>query len=229
MIDVVVPVLGRPQNAQPLVESIRASTTVPYTITFVCSPHDLAEQNACAETALSGDDDIEVIIAQWESGPGDFAKKTNYGFALTHGEWVMLGADDLTFTDGWDKAALAVGEKGFGVVGTNDCRNPLVIRGRHATHSLVSRRYISEVGGTFSDGAGVVYSEAYSHQAVDNELVAAARGRNEWAFAHDSVVIHNHPIYDKTVAMDDTYRRALADGGADKRLYVQRLKEWSKR
>jgi len=224
MIDVVCPVLGRPANAQPFVDSLFDSTTVPFTLTFMCSPGDEPEIDACIAT------NENVYVVEWQPGPGDASRKWNYGYTLGDNPFVFTAADDITFTPGWDIEVLKVAERtGAGMVGTNDDANPLVKRGRHSTHSLFSRAYIDTVGGTFFDGPGIVYHESYSHQFIDTESVKAAMDRGQWAFAHNSVVAHHHPIYDRTVAMDDTYRRALGDASADKRLYVQRLKEWSKR
>jgi len=223
MIDIIVPVLGRPQNAQPLVDSIKANTTVEHTIFFVCSPGDDLQFDACYAT------DAGMVVAPWMPGPGDAAKKWNYGYVQQNlYPFVFTAADDVTFTPGWDVEILKVAERtGAGMVGTNDDANPLVKRGRHSTHSLFSRAYIDSVGGTFFDGSGIVYADCYDHQWIDSEAVRAAMDRGQWAFAMNSVVAHHHPIYDRTVAYDDTYRKALGDASADKRLYVERLKEWS--
>ena len=222
MIDVVVPVLNRSQNVQPLVDSIHANTTVEHYVVFVCSPND---DDEIAAVRASG---CDYMIVSWEPGPADSAKKWNRGFTYTEAPYVLLGADDLEFTPGWDVEALKVADRtGAGVIGTQDTMNPLVKHGRHSTHSLVRRSYIDSRGGTFDEIPGVVYCELYDHQAVDNELVQVARDRGEWAFANNSVVIHHHPIYDKQTKMDSTYEKALAEGSADIRLFKQRLKEWS--
>jgi hypothetical protein len=139
--------------------------------------------------------------------------------------FVLLGASDLLFHSGWDVEALRVAEQtGAGVIGTNDLANPAVKAGRHSTHPLVRRSYIDEVGGTFDQGPGVVYFEGYDHQCVDNELCIAATKRKQWAFAKESKVQHLHPIFDKTISMDDTYRRGLAKGKEDIALLQSRLK-----
>ena len=222
MLDIICPALGRPANAQPFVDSLVASTTVPFTLTFMCSPNDEAEIRACD---LTGEG---IYIVEWQPGPADASKKWNLGYTLGNYPHVFTAADDVTFTPGWDVEILKVAERtGAGMVGSNDQANPLVKRGRHSTHSLFSRAYIDSVGGTFFDGPGVVYHEGYDHQWIDTEAVKAAMDRGQWAFAMNSVVAHHHPIYDRSVAMDDTYRRALGDASADKRLYTERLKKWS--
>jgi len=221
-VDILVPVLGRPQSAQPLVDSIHANTTVEHTILFLCSPGDEAGSEACFNTGE------RTLVVGWEPGSGDYARKINHGYAVTSNPFIFTAADDITFTPGWDTEALKVAERtGAGMVGTNDAANPLVMRGKHSTHSLFSRAYIDTVGGTFFDGPGIIYHEQYSHQWIDTESVKAAMDRGQWAFATNSVVAHHHPIYDRTVAYDDTYRKALGDASADQRLYKERLKKWS--
>jgi len=224
VISVLIPVLARPQNAQPVVDSIRAHTTVEHEIIFLCSRGDVAQINACYDTAAS------IVVTTWEAGPGDAAKKWNLGFAHSKGEFVFCAADDVEFTPGWDTEALRVAEStGAGMIGTNDDANPLVKRGRHSTHNLFRRSYINEVGGTFFDGPGVVYHEGYKHQYIDNEAVKAAMDRREWVFSARSLVRHHHPMYDKTVAMDTTYKKALGDASEDAALYRSRLHQWSRR
>ena len=222
MIDVIVPVLSRPGNAQPLIDSIRANTTVEHTITFMVSPDDHAELKACEQT------DADIYIVEWQPGPADASKKWNLGYRITSNPYVFTAADDLEFEFGWDTEILRVAENtGAGMVGSNDDANPLVKRGRHSTHSLFSRAYIDTVGGTFFDGPGIVYCEKYQHQWIDTEAVKAAMDRRQWAFAMMSVVRHHHPFYYRATPMDDTYRKALGDASEDQRLYKQRLLQWS--
>jgi len=222
MIDVIVPVLSRPGNAQPLIDSIRANTTVEHTITFMVSPDDTNQLKACEQT------DADIYIVEWQPGPADASKKWNLGYRITSNPYVFTAADDLEFEFGWDTEILRVAENtGAGMVGSNDDANPLVKRGRHSTHSLFSRAYIDTVGGTFFDGPGIVYCEKYQHQWIDTEAVKAAMDRRQWAFAMMSVVRHHHPFYYRATPMDDTYRKALGDASEDQRLYKQRLLQWS--
>lgn len=208
---VLIPVLNRPHRAAPVVESIRATSDAD--ILFVLSPGDKAEAEA-----IDGLDSWSVPVP-WEPGDGDYARKINFAFDITNHPLVFTGADDLEFEPGWLEAARKIRK---GVVGTNDDANPLVKRGKHSTHSLVSRSYILEHGGTWHDGPGVVYHEGYKHQWVDSELVQAAMDRGEWAFARQSTVRHLHPMFHKATQMDDTYRKALGDAPHDKRLFTER-------
>lgn len=219
MIDIVVPVLARPQNAEKVARSISEATVHDHTIMFICSPGDDDEIAAVQATGF------DYIIVPWQPGPGDGAMKWNCGYRWGEHPHVFLAADDLEFEYGWDEHALALAAKtNAGVIGTNDDANPLVKRGLHSTHSLVSRRYIDEIGGTWHDGPGIVYCEEYKHQWVDTELCAAAKQRAEWAFSRRSVVRHLHPIYNRQTKMDDTYRRALEGAKGDQALFRERQK-----
>jgi hypothetical protein len=202
---------------KPLVESLAAATTVPYRLVFVCSPDDEEEQAACVEAGHP------PLIVSWLAGPADFAKKTNAGFNMTDEEFVFTGADDLDFRPAWDVAALDRIERDqAGVCGTNDGYNPMVKRGAHSTHSLVRRSYIEECGGTFDETPGDLLWTGYDHQAVDTELVAAAMARGCWTFAELSLVVHEHPFWNKAVPRDSTYDKALLKGREDIRLFQRR-------
>jgi hypothetical protein len=219
VIAIIVPILGRSERAQLFLSSIRVSTTVPYRVLLVLSPGDLTNPDWKRTGA-------DYLTVPWEAGPGDFAKKMNLGFQETDEEFVFLGASDLEFTPGWDVAALKVAEEtGAGIIGTQDNCNPMVKKGRHSTHPLVRRTYAAEIGGTI-DNTGEIYCELYDHQCVDNELIELAQARGQWAFAKDSVVIHHHPMYDKTSVMDATYEKALAKGRSDRALFMRRRRLW---
>lgn len=221
MIDVLIPMLGRAHRVQPLVENIIDKTYNPVRITFLVSGHDTEVLDVLAgELFTSAYRGVEMVVLD-EFGPGDYARKINEGYRRTYGEWLLLGASDLLFHERWDVEAL---EHPSGVIGTNDLANPSVKQGRHSTHPLVSRHYIDLVGGTFDQGPGVIYFEGYDHQAVDNELVTAAQARGEWTFARRSHVQHLHPFYDKTIALDETYKRGLAKGKEDRKLYMARAR-----
>ena len=208
---VIVPVLRRPQNAALFMRSLRAST-------------GLATCYAIADA-----DDVDTIDAWSDAGAeviiGDavtFARKVNLGYSKTTEPWLFLTGDDVKFHPGWlDHAQHVASILEANVVGTNDLGNPRVMAGEHATHLLVRRSYVDEVGASW-DGPGVVTHEGYRHWFPDDEVVLAARQRGVWQMALGSIVEHMHPIWGKA-EMDQVYELGQSYAEADKALFQQRL------
>jgi glycosyltransferase involved in cell wall biosynthesis len=216
MIAILVPVLGRPHQIQPMLDSLAASTYSAYEVIFICSPGD-----ATADVARKSGQ--KTIVADWEPGQGDYAKKLSLGYQHTEAEWLFQGATDLRFHHHWDAKALAAARhRGKLVVGTNDLGNPLVLRGRHSTHTLIARSYIENFGGTV-DGTGVIFSEVYDHQFSDTEFIETAKRRHQFVFAADSIVEHLHPHWGKE-ERDSTYEKSERNYHNDRMLFMQRRK-----
>lgn len=213
---ILIPVLGRPHLIGPLVTNIEETTRNSHRTIFVCSPGDDDAIAACQETSAT------TLVAPFEQGWGDFAKKINYAFASCDEPWLFQGATDLRFRGGWDEKALRLAEAArVGVVGTNDLGNPLVIRGRAATHIIFSRAYIEEWGGTI-DGSGTVFSERYSHQFVDTEFVQLATMRRQFRPCRAAIVEHLHPNWRKAES-DEVYEKAMRHFDKDARLFTKRM------
>lgn len=220
VIDILIPVLGRPHNAAPLVQNIREVTTVEHRIMFMCSSGDHAQIQACE--AVTKDD---VSVVAFAAGRGDYARKINLAFEWSDSEWVLNASDDITFTDGWWKPLRNIPDH-ISVVATNDRANASVKRGRFGTHCLIRRSYIDQLGGTFDNQPGVVMFEGYDHNYVDRELCAAAQTRGVYHYAPDAVITHRHPLW-KTAEWDDTYRKGHARIREDAALYEQRLRAFT--
>lgn len=223
-IAVLVPVLARPHAAQPLADSFTQNTPPGLArLVFICSPFDQQQERACRNTGCT------TLAVTRQPGPGDFAAKIQHGFDQTDEPFVFQAADDVEFTQGWAQAALDAIDQdgGYGVCGTWDGANPSVMRGQHSTHSLIRRGYVDECGGSW-DGPGTVFSTAYAHQFVDTELVELAKLRDCFTFAHDSKVLHHHPMFDRTVARDATYLRGAAAAAADRATFRRRQREWQR-
>lgn len=210
---VIVPVLDRPYNAQPFMESLRASTGI------------------ASVTAIAEMDDLETVAA-WEAagaevitGPSHtFAEKVNVGYDMTDEPWIFIVGDDVRFHPGWlDHAQHIASTSEAKVIGTNDLGNPRVMRGEHATHLLIARDYIDSTGASW-DGPETVCHEGYHHWFVDDEIVTAAKLRGVWAMALGSKVEHLHPIWGKAET-DKTYELGKVHNHEDGKLFRARAKK----
>lgn len=218
MIDVLVPVLGRPWNVAPLVESFLATTSQDE-LHFICTPGDDEQIAACVDSGQN------VLVVEWPAAKGDYGRKMNYGFRETKRPYLLLAADDVTFTAGWRQAAFACAGD-FGVIGTNDMASKHVMSGRSSTHPLVRRSYIEVYGGSY-DGPGWLIHEGYDHNFSERELVELAQKRGQWVFCKGSVIKHRHPLW-HTEEWDDTYRKAMKNFHKDQRLFSHRQRRYTR-
>lgn len=210
-VDVIVPVMGRPDNAVPFMTSLRASTGLA-TVTVVWSGDDGETAKAWID---AGADNV------FEADGQSFAHKVNHAYGHTDEPWVFLVGDDVRFHAGWLDHAQHVGKTwDASVVGTNDLGNPKVLAGEHATHMLIRRKYVEEFGASW-DGPGVVCHEGYRHWYVDNEIVTAAKQRGVWSMALGSLVEHLHPLFGKGTD-DEVYRLGQASADTDGEVFKQR-------
>lgn len=208
---VIVPVLRRPQNAEPFMRSLRASTGLA-TVYAVADDDD--PETAQAWSAAGA----EVIVGDART----FARKVNLGYAKTAQPWLFLTGDDVSFKPGWlDHAQHVADTFKADVVGTNDLGNPRVIAGEHSCHLLIRRSYVDEVGASW-EGPGVVAAEAYHHWYVDDEIVTAAKQRGVWQMALGSIVEHNHPLWGKAEG-DEVYELGQSRAEDDRTTWASRL------
>jgi hypothetical protein len=216
---VLIPVLSRPQNAQPVIASLELSD--PHGLCrplFICSPFDVRQEHAARATGA------DVIVTDWPSGPGDYQKKINLGVRESSEPFIFSGADDLHFHPGWAEAALYIADRDqVGMVGTDDLGNQSVRAGRHSTHSLFARWYVEQCGTV--DEPGKIYHEGYGHQHCDVEAYETAIARGCFSFAADAKVEHLHPFWKKGET-DETYAKGLATSAEDRALYKRRKRLW---
>lgn len=204
---VLIPVLGRPQRAQMVLDGFQR-TTPEARVCFIPDPGDQSEIEAIE--AAGG----EILCCL----KANYAGKINSAVELTDEPLIFLGADDLMPTEGWLEKALAYMHDGVEVVGVND----MLQRSReHTTHFLITRRYAELPVITGERGP---LCELYDHSCVDDELIATAKHRNAYAYAADAHVTHLHPD-NGTAPNDDTYRKGRNKLGDDRRLWKSR-KSW---
>lgn len=221
---VIVPVMRRPQNAEPFMASLRASTGL-VNVYAVADPDDTETLAAWHRAGASMVLNLghHRVLEQQEplDRPGTFAEKVNVGYRYSNEPWLFLVGDDVRFHPGWlDHAQHVARTTGAQVVGTNDLGNPRVMVGEHGTHLLISRAYVDEHGASW-DGPKVVAHEGYRHWFVDNELVTVAKQRGAWAPALGSVVEHLHPLFGKGEP-DEVYELGQSHADADAEVFTQR-------
>jgi len=220
-IDVVVPVLGRPQNAEPLVESLAASGA-DARLVAVPSTFDRPTKDAWAAVAASGPP-VPVVVLPLGTEPGSFAQKVNHahrllGAVLSPAPWLMLCGDDVRFHPGWAQAALRCADKyNASVVGTNTA-GPTPDGG--TPHPLIRRDYITERGASW-DGPGSVCHEGYRHNFVDVEIATLAIHRGVFFHCVASVVEHHCP-YQGKADQDPTYQISSDTVDGDRALWHER-------
>lgn len=227
-ITVVVPVLGRPQNAKPFAESLAGALSTRSLVDGVIviyNEDDAASDDAWTEVAMRGWPWSTRRVAV--DPPGTFPQKVNCALDMIDTEWMFLVGDDVGFHDDWASLALAcaVGTKAC-VIGTNDLANPRVRRGEHSVHSFVRTSYARERGASW-DGPGTVCSEAYHHWHCDDELVTVAKLREVWVHATGSVVQHLHPYFAPEVAWDETYALGESRSDEDRETWLARVAKFA--
>jgi hypothetical protein len=209
LVDVIVPAMkARPEKLAVLVESLRASTGLARLIIVVED-----EEHA----GLAGGFGETVVF------PGSFARRVNHAYQFTSAPWVQVVGEDVRFHPGWlDHQQHVARLYGAKVVGSNDLANERVIRGEHATHWMLARDYVDEVGASW-DGPGLIAHEGYRHWYVDDEIVGAARQRGVFQMALGAKIEHLHPMVGKA-EMDEVYERGQKYKTQDGDLFQKRLK-----
>jgi glycosyltransferase involved in cell wall biosynthesis len=232
---VLCPVLNRPENVAPLVESFLATTPRgEATLYFVVEEADEGEAEAIvkamkddASTLSTRDEPLAIGWVVTDSAH-TFAEKLNVGLKGTTESWVLCIGDDVRFHEGWLDQARKLSSE-YDVIGTNDTagkvKNPAVANGSHADHFFVRRAYVDEHGACL-DGPGILAPECYRHWYVDKEIISLAKARGVFSPCLDSIVEHLHPGYDGSEDLrqaDPTYMAAVEHSGDDQETFKDRV------
>lgn len=223
---VIVPILGRPHHAAPLMESFRANTpenrAVLLPVASVVDPVDSGTWAATMDAWCAAG----VCPIKARRGYGfSFAAKVNAAYEITSEPWLLLVGSDVRFHLGWLEAALMTAEMtGAKLIATNDMHNHRVMAGEHATHPLINREWIDSHGSSW-DGPGVVCHEGYKHQFVDNEWSAVARQAGVFAYSEGSKIEHLHPVWG-LAEVDATYELGESSKWVDLALFEERLAKY---
>lgn len=223
---VVLPVLGRPHRALPLLRSLRDATPEPFAVRVVATAGDkrVVESYRAAGQELGLDLVLDTLVPR---AAGDYAHKVNQAYRVSDEPFLFLGADDLDFKPGWWSSARSIMERypTVGVVGTNDLAPTERSRtGEHSTHCVVRRSYVEAHG--LITGEDAILFEGYHHEYVDDELVGTAKKRGAWAYCFESVVEHLHPHWGKAPT-DRLYQQQARRMAKSRALFQQRRRLWT--
>lgn len=224
MIDVLIPTVGRADRLLDVVGNVLSHTTTAARVVLIAEADDRPTWEVTPVLAATFGDRFTALV---NTNAPSYAGAILAGYQHTTAPFVFAGADDLHFHPGWAEAALATMQAlpHLRVVGTNDLCNPYVSAGMHATHYLVDRRYLDEVGGTVDEGPGSFLPLCYTHQFTDTEFIATAKARAVFAPCLESVVEHRHWSLGLTPT-DATTAKTVEHLAEDEALYDSRRDLW---
>ncbi|HEX2910410.1 MAG TPA: glycosyltransferase family 2 protein [Chloroflexia bacterium] len=208
---ILIPTYKRADRLAAVCENIHATTKRPHTIYFIVEPEDTETLEICQAIR-------ENFILN--GFPHTYVNAINTGYQKTQEKFIFCGADDLSFTEGWDEKVLTcfTANPKAGMVGVKDSW-PITKTGKHASHFCVSREYIQKFSGV-EDEANVIYSSLYYHLMCDIETEQTAMKRNAFLMS-EGVVNHLHWFMGQA-KKDATYDRAMLCQRHDEEVYTQR-------
>lgn len=213
MTDIFIPTL-RTDRISKIVNNILETTNEIYHIYFILEKADF-ERLKSSQTQ-----DYTFLLNKRSQS---YAGAINSAFEQTLGSYFFTGADDIVFQKGWLINALALMSDIISVVGTNDQFNREVLSGTHATHYLVKREYIEEIGGTIDNSFPVLYE--YKHNYCDTEFIETAKKRGVFKPCLSSIVRHNHWTKGRS-KFDEVYKKSHLTKDEDKLTYENRSYLW---
>jgi hypothetical protein len=226
MIPIIIPSYGRADKALAVWANASSNTLGENEVVFVVEEEDY-EDYLEALVHTTGPDVILTVNQRSKNYGGAVNSALQHGGVSHRATEIFMGADDLNFHRGWDQPAMKTlyALPHLQVVGTNDLLNEYVLAGWHATHSLVTREYIEEVGGVIDGDLGHVLADGYSHNYVDTEFIGTAKARAVFAPCLESVVEHLHASIGKS-EKDATFEKNAEGIQKDCDLYYSRRQKW---
>jgi len=210
---VIIPSAGRPEQAKSCVKQLFASSQG-WDIECIVGVEPLNGEDTMTgyREAFDGMDVKMLIFDDWQ-GP---IRAWNAGLAQAQGEYLVFGADDLWFHEGWLPLALDKLESirdRSGLVGFNDGTTNGELE---CTHFLMTRDFCME------HHAGVLAFPAYHQYFTDVESFHRASEADRYRWAFKSKVEHLHHAWNKAEE-DETYKQSSPHFNRDKEAFEKRL------
>lgn len=204
------PTLKRPKALQPLVDNIKATTTMPFQIYFGLEPDDTEGIEAAKATGYP------VVMNKYEPGYSNTIQSLYE--ASTEPFFVHIN-DDFQFLPNWHVAGMAnFDNPDIMVVGISEREHSSL-----SATSIFRRTYIETMSGVIDMPNRVFYP--YGHNYQDTEMTLTAKARGVWAGASEPAILHQHPGIIGG-PKDYTYQKNDAMVAADEQLFNSRKHLW---
>jgi len=208
MISIVVPSRDRPSSLRRALDSIIATTRdqeIEIIVVLEECDHE-SQEEICGlpfvKTVLVSDDYL--------GRPQD---KYNVGYSQSKGEWIVAGADDITFdNEGWLSECVKIGTKGY--VGLFDKVHP---PDTYATLVMATRTYLETV---MKGKLGLPW---YHVWWADYEWAVRAKNAGAFVVCTKAAFTHHHWIFG-TATKDKVYQLAESWYKDDQDTYTRREK-----
>lgn len=192
MISVIIPTLNRPHKLISVLNELKLNSGALVEAIVIIDEEDIASKNAVCNYGASGVTiPITVIIVKGHPTP---VEKWNNGAKHAHGFWIMLGADDISFTPQWDILSTHTPNMGFLAL-----RDSADSKKHFEPHYMATKDWLREHNG------GVLACPHYKHWCLDVEIAARAQKLNHYKVSN-TIIPHNHFIFG-TADNDSTYER----------------------
>lgn len=212
-IAILIPTYGRSSRFQAIIENIENNTIIPHATYFICENTDqpsIKEANRLNQ---------KLIVVSGNT----YVSAVNAGYRSTKEPFILLGSDDIVFSENWDTKMLEqFADPAIGIAGHID-EWKISKTGKHGSHLMVRRAYIEKYGGV-TDEKNTIYSSRYHHIMCDIETEQTAMMRKAFAMS-DAFISHTH-WYMKTAVMDPTYQRAIDVAERDRKTFQERRKNF---
>lgn len=211
MISVLLATTGRPDMAEAFTQSL-VDTTRGHEVELVAAV-DADEETPRRVVNAERHEGFSVVMDYRDEHRGS-SQAWNDALARSHGDPVVLAADDLEWQPGWLDAALerlSEFPDGWGFVGFNDGHWGAEL----STHYMMSRRFVVEVLG------GVIAWPCYRHSFNDREANARAIAADRYAWCEGARVSHVHWLFGDR-PRDPTDTRLLGEHPASERTFHAR-------
>lgn len=215
---VLYPTRGRAEQAKELAGDMLAQLYPDgVRVTLVASVEDSDHETIEVMTGLAEKHPGNVVIlARAPLTTSIYGWNQAYAYARDVAEWVVLGADDVVWKEGWLQTALDTArERGAALVGLHDGHDP---------HRKYGPHYIARVDFLEEHMGGVMSVPHYGSWGSDYEVSARADRAGLYASAPGTPINHLHPVWGLS-ERDDTYNAAWHKHEADRVLRQKRARQ----